>query len=858
MNKVFDLYRYLKLSGFSRELEILKTALETTPEELEEAFPQLFRFYEEGKPTAMFGGVFAQINKYIEEGYINQQEIDAVQTFDSLKQKMKELKSIKKETEAKFKYLNEYDVEQEFKDMAKEKALSKEDFEFAYKSFIAEDEDNHELEQAIAEIADLREKYRLLKEKINTIEDNEDLLSRLADPLNYKTLDNANTEISNLMMDVNNIIEGRQAGGLKKKLLNYYDYIYNGENKLNADYPAERKGKAKKTSKVLYSDGNWAIVNSKSEESCQYWERGAVVIEGDRIQFNTCTSRIDGVHGLTSKNLYDAYSEYTVIQILKLENGQPKFYEGPNDMFTLCFRYSKDIGFDLIPGSASVNADNADISEDYLKEYLPQEIHEELMTQLTGEHKYFLLSFDQLLDADVPKNLEFELFKKSVSNLKSLEFFRVKDRIPDSVFRAFLEEKLTHLNAYDFFNQLQNNEEYLEDINKKTLDILIKFNAENLETKHFASFRRYYEDIFSEKIESKLAEIDKLEDFLGLGNNNIENELLEKYLYKNMSLFINNFSRKTESYLIGLDWYAGYFDTEKYLKHFSKAYLDKVERQFLETRLGADNWYTKFRLYDNLSFLDKDIQKTYLQSKRKENLKYISNYYLLGYLKGGYDDVYLNLGSKPDVRDAVISKIESNPKSIFETDYSKYKESDKDLLDYVESKKYDVLDSLSIEEYFSQLDKINTFFEKDDEVLNAKSNDLIFSNKNSKKLLTRMEKYIMRKMLDAAKEIFKAHKVLRKAFPDERLTAIIKQFSYGTPKFIKDILSIAKLLSHQEKIKVLNSLREELFEISLEEENDHTSLFPIFIKTLYKELADSKISKESRTKKLSTILKKYS
>ena len=442
MNKIFDLCNFLKLSGFNKEFEILKTALETTPEELKEAFPQLFRFYEEGKPTAMFGGVFAQINKYIEEGYVTQQEIDAIQNFESLKQKMKELKTLKKETEARFKYLNEYDIGQEFKELAKQKKLSKEDFEFAHKSFIAEDEDNHQLDQAIVEISDLREKYRLLKEKINTIEDNEDLLSRLADPLAYKTLDNANTEINNLMMDVANIIEGRQAGGLKKKLLNYYDYIYNGENKLNAGYPEGRRGAAKETSKVLYNDGDWVIVNSWSEEACQYWERGAVRVEGDKVRFNTCTSRIRGVHGLTYENMYNSYSKYTVFQILKLENGQPKFYEGPNEMLTLCFDF-KDSNFKMVQGaSASVNADDKNMTNEMVKETLPENIYAELQSILNSDKKYELLSLKQLLDSKVPDEIRSELIYEKVKKASSEDFFSIFNKIPISIADEFLEEKI--------------------------------------------------------------------------------------------------------------------------------------------------------------------------------------------------------------------------------------------------------------------------------------------------------------------------------------------------------------------------------------------------------------------------------
>ena len=862
MNKVFDLYRYLKISGFNRESEILKTALETTPEELEEAFPSLFRFYEEGKPTAMFGGVFAQINKYIEEGYVTQQEIDAIQNFESLKQKMKELKTIKKETEAKFKYLNEYDIEQEFKDLAKEKKLSKEDFEFAYKSFIAEDEDNHQLDQAIVDIADLREKYRLLKEKINTIEDNEDLLSRLADPLSYKVLDSAYTEIGNLMMDVDNIIEGRQTGSLKKKLLNYYDYIYNGENKLNADYPKERASKAKETSKILYNDGNWAIINSWSEEACQYWERGAVRVEGDKVRFNTCTSRIAGVHGLTSKNMYNSYSGYTMFQILKLENGEPKFYEGPNEMLTLCFDfYNKD--FQMIEGvSASVNADDNNMIEEMVIEALPENIYQELMKITKGEGKYFLLSFEQLLEADVPENLQMQLFEESVKKLEASKFFKLESKIPKTVFDSFLEVKLAELEPYDFFNRLANDQHYFNILDKKTLETLIKYNAEDLDTKYFIYFRRYYEDIFSEKIESKLSKVDKLEDFLGLGNNNVESELLEKYLYKNMDLFIKNFSVKTEGSLRSLGWYAGYFDTEKYLKDFSKAYVDKIEKDFLETKLGTYNWEFKFRLYDRLAFLDRDIRNAYLEPKKKENLKYISNYYLLRYLKRD-DDETLYLGTNSNVRNAIISKIENNPKIIFETHYSNYEQSDKVLLNYVESKKYDALDSLTTEEYFTNLNKVRTFFDKDDEIFNNKEDSLFYSNENSKKLLTREERYIMRKMLDLAKETFKAHKLLRKENPEERLTVIIREIAgIDDSKIIKNILSIAKSLSYQEKVKVLNSLKEELFKISLEEENkgeyDYMRIFPLFIKVLYEELGNSKFSKESRSKELLTMLKKYS
>ena len=499
MNKVFDLYRYLKLSGFGRELEILKTALETTPEELEAVFPQLFRFYEKGRPTAMFGGVFAQINKYIEQGYITQQEIDEIQTFESLKQKMKELKTLKKETEAKFKYLNEYNIEQEFKDLAKEKKLSKEDFEFAHKSFIAENEDNHQLNQAINTIADLREKYRLLQEKINTIEYNEELLSRLADPISYKTLNGAVTEINNLMMDVNNFISGRRSGNMKQKLLNYYDYIYNGENKLNAKYPEDRKGKAKDTSRILYNDGNLAIVNSWSAEACQYWERGAVQFYKDGVVFNTCTSRVGGVHGLTYKNLYKDYSSYSMFQILKLENGEPKFYEGPNEMLTICFSINDfDSGFKMAENSsASVNANDMNIDEAYLAANLP--------VAYNFVKKY--LSDD----------------KNKALLLSPIRFFENKHLIPEDIFNSFLEQKARGLHPTHFYK------EFRGAIPEDIFNSLKKEKAKELEPKFFFLFKKSIpEDIFDSLKKEKAKELEPKSFFYAAIPEDIPNSLIEE------------------------------------------------------------------------------------------------------------------------------------------------------------------------------------------------------------------------------------------------------------------------------------------------------------------------------------------
>ena len=164
---------------------------------------------------------------------------------------------------------------------------------------------------------------------------------------------------------------------------------------------------------------------------------------------------------------------------------------------------------------------------------------------------------------------------------------------------------------------------------------------------------------------------------------------------------------------------------------------------------------------------------------------------------------------------------------------------------------------------YNELNKIITFFDKNDEAFNKKRDNIFYSNKNSQKLLTREERYVMRKMLDLAKETFRSHKLLRKGNPNERLTVILEELaSPDDSKIIKNILLIAKSLSYEEKVKVLNSLREELFEISLEEENngeyDYMRLFPLFISVLYENLGDSKFSKESRAKELSTILKKYS
>ena len=374
MKKIFDLYRFLKNSQFYSELEILKTAFESTPEELEQSHPELFgHFFVEGGAVPMYGGIFQQAKKYIENNPENSIRVFELPQKDinALRSLLKEFKKEEKAFANKYSFLKEYsDLKEDDINAVKEANMTKEEFLFCYNSH-KKDEAEHLFSEVISDFYRINNTYNDLRSKIDAIKDNEKFKERLRHPMSFDTVTDADNNISNLFLDVDSHIKGIRSSNLKDRLLKYYKYIYDGEEIPGEDYslyPKEIKGLAKETSRILYNDGDLIIVKSMSEQACQYWERPAVNVNSKNVKFHTCTSRINGVEGFTNVNMYSGYAKYMIIQMIKLKNGQLGFYENPSDMVTLCFDHKGK----MITGSGSVNAVDYNIREDYIKENFPK------------------------------------------------------------------------------------------------------------------------------------------------------------------------------------------------------------------------------------------------------------------------------------------------------------------------------------------------------------------------------------------------------------------------------------------------------------------------------------------------------
>lgn len=374
MNKILSLLNFLKSSSLYREYEILKTAFESTPEELRQAYPNLFEhFFVEGGNVTMYGGIFGQIEKYTKDNDQNMNRVYEVQekNLAGLRSLLKKFKEEAKVELQRYSFLNEYpDVLDSDIAKVKELKLKRDEFIFCYNSH-KNDETNHLFIEVLGDFSRVKDIYNNLRSKIDSIEGNQSFKIRLKSPMSFDTVTDADNHLSNLFLDVDSHIKGARSSNLKERLLKYYKYIYDGEEipgEDYSDYPENIKGLAKETSRILHNDGEYIVVRSMSEQACQYWERGAVRVDQRNVVFNTCTSRIMGFEGFRNSNMYSSYSKYIIIQIIKLQNGKLQFYQSPHDMVTVCF----DSAGRMIEGaSASVNAADKNIDEDYVKENFP-------------------------------------------------------------------------------------------------------------------------------------------------------------------------------------------------------------------------------------------------------------------------------------------------------------------------------------------------------------------------------------------------------------------------------------------------------------------------------------------------------
>lgn len=403
-SKISNLIKYLVKNSFLDEADFIsKFAKFETAEEVKSNFPELYeKFFDPSKNINYVGQIFLQINKYIENGILKKERLDSLDSFNDLTIELKNIKAKIKEEESMFK--GKEDLSDEMKKYIISNGISKDELNFVYE---IETRGNHELTDALTEIKRLKDKSNkaralLPKEKLKNLK-----------PIHeYKNLDEATMVISNLAN------ESQSESETARKLNKYYKYIYDGieiEGEDYSTYTNVRKGHAKRTSKIIYDDGEWMVVHSKSMEAAQFWEKAAVIPKKSGPDFRTCTSRIgDGVEGWDAENFWNSYSRYNIFQVIKSRNDNYNNFgketsekESDNSyMMTLAFdrnamvdtRGNKTLKepYLLEGGSNSVNAADDPIDEKDIIEILGEErwknISEKIISRIYGYpgYKYFI------------------------------------------------------------------------------------------------------------------------------------------------------------------------------------------------------------------------------------------------------------------------------------------------------------------------------------------------------------------------------------------------------------------------------------------------------------------------------------
>ena len=440
-NKLIKLSSYLARLGYIKESNFINKFAAYSEEDIKQNFQNIYnKLFPQGmsdlneKDINKAGMIISQALKSMTE--------DEVLAFDSIQEISYALKSLKKEKkkEKRKDVLNKYkELDKEMKNFIIENSLSNEEVNFAYHK-----RSGHELFDCLRDILRLRNDYLYLKDRMRDLPIIDKVNFKFGDeiikfqkPELYDDIDKANDAYMRIEQKVGVIESGDATSKQRSEFLNYYNYIYNGINKMGIDYDPKLAGKARSDSKIMYNDGDWIIVHSWSEEACQYWERAAVLVHDDgTASFKTCTSRIQN-------NFYDSYRNYMMFQVIKLKGGALSFFENPNDMFTVCYGPKKEIIF----GSASVNADDAGITDEDLRSELPQKVYEALNKitsseyfeeEVTERKKEFIKDMDSYL-----------------SHYRLIEGYEA-GYLSDKQFRDYLLLDVSSINSGSFFKYMEN------------------------------------------------------------------------------------------------------------------------------------------------------------------------------------------------------------------------------------------------------------------------------------------------------------------------------------------------------------------------------------------------------------------
>ena len=334
--------------------------------------------------------------------------------------------------------------------------MSKEVFDFIY------EQDRHTLSQRV-------EMYINIQGKIESV------LSK--DPKFDTNILNYN-DIDDFVGSVEDTLSALSRQETVDKLNRYYDYIWDGKvyTKPGTDEPLDIyktysdvvKGGAKSNSEIVAEVGDFVVVHSNSKEAVQYWERGAVKVDGSgSFIMQTCTSRIGAPEGFGRDNYYHDYESYDIYQIIKkseIENGRPKFYHEssntPDNLFTLVV---EDNGQVVWGGHNSVNADDDSIFESNLHDVMGTEntsaILDIISNRLTVKNLYFKLdnSTDEerseVLDEaqELLENISGDMFFDSrLDEIQELSYHFTDMVLKTSPEYFLLHDLIRHKDSYEF------------------------------------------------------------------------------------------------------------------------------------------------------------------------------------------------------------------------------------------------------------------------------------------------------------------------------------------------------------------------------------------------------------------------
>ena len=469
-NKLITLSGYLTRLGYIKESNFINKFAAYSEEDIKQNFGDI---YNKLFPKGMSDLSEANVNK---SGMIISQALkimtkDEVLSFNSIEEISYALKTKKKEKkkDKRKSVLNKYkELDKEMKTFIIENNLSNEEVNFAYHK-----RSGHELFDCLRDILRLKNDYVYIKDRMKDLPIIDKVNFKFGEeeikfqrPELYDDIDKANDAYIRIEQKVGVIESGDATSKQRAELLNYYNYIYNGINKMNIEYDAALAGKAKADSKIMYNDGNWAIVHSWSEEACQYWERPAVLVHDDgTASFKTCTSRIQN-------NFYSSYENYMMFQVIKLKDGRLDFYDSPNDMFTVCYDPRKEV----ISGSASVNANDEGITDEDLVSFLPEKIYEALGNIIKSKY------FDKEIDIRKKKVV------KSIDN-EYVSFFKIKDMYNLGFFSGeeivpYLLDNIDSMSSSDLFFFMSENlitKDIMDKDNKFYSEYIIKLELLNAE-----------------------------------------------------------------------------------------------------------------------------------------------------------------------------------------------------------------------------------------------------------------------------------------------------------------------------------------------------------------------------------------